>query len=42
MGAYLVFCEGLLNLVATHLGRGALQARGRRERFIKDLQVESD
>lgn len=42
MGAYLVFCEGLLNLVATHLGKAALQALERRERFITDLQIESD
>jgi DNA-binding MurR/RpiR family transcriptional regulator len=42
MGAYLIFCEGLLNLVATHLGKGALQALARRERFITRLQIESD
>lgn len=40
MGAYLVFCEGLLNLVATHLGSSALQALELRERFITDLQIE--
>ncbi|HKX42632.1 MAG TPA: MurR/RpiR family transcriptional regulator [Burkholderiaceae bacterium] len=42
MGAYLIFCEGLLNLVATRLGKGALQALARRERFITDLQIEAD
>jgi len=42
MGAYLIFCEGLLNLVATHLGKGALQALARRERFITDLGIEAD
>jgi len=42
MGAYLIFCEGLLNLVATHLGKSALQALARRERFITGLQIESD
>jgi DNA-binding MurR/RpiR family transcriptional regulator len=42
MGAYLIFCEGLLNLVATHLGKGALQALARRERFITGLQIETD
>lgn len=41
MGAYFVFCEGLLNLVATHLGRGALQALERRERFITELGIEA-
>ena len=41
MGAYLVFCEGLLNLVATQLGQSALQALEHRERFITELQVES-
>ena len=41
MGAYLVFCEGLLNLVATHLGQSALQALEHRERLITDLQIES-
>ncbi len=42
MGAYLIFCEGLLNLVATQLGKGALQALARRERFITGLQIEAD
>ncbi|MBS0445955.1 MAG: MurR/RpiR family transcriptional regulator [Proteobacteria bacterium] len=42
MGAYLVFCEGLLNLVATRLGKRALQALARRERFITGLRIEAD
>lgn len=42
MGAYLIFCEGLLNLVATHLGKTALQALERRERFITSLGVEGE
>jgi DNA-binding MurR/RpiR family transcriptional regulator len=42
MGAYLIFCEGLLNLVATRLGKSALQALARRERFITGLQIEAD
>ena len=41
MGAYLVFCEGLLNLVATCLGQSALQALEHRERLITDMQIES-
>jgi DNA-binding MurR/RpiR family transcriptional regulator len=40
MGAYVIFCEGLLNLVATQLGKKALLALERRERFISDLSVE--
>ena len=40
MGAYLVFCEGLLNLVATHLGKRSLQALERRERLITALGIE--
>ena len=40
MGAYVVFCEGLLNLVATRLGQQALAALQRRERFISELGVE--
>jgi DNA-binding MurR/RpiR family transcriptional regulator len=40
MGAYLVFCEGLLNLVATHLGKRSLQALERRERLITTLGIE--
>ena len=41
MGAYLVFCEGLLNLVATHLGKRSLQALERRERLITALGIET-
>lgn len=40
MGAYLVFCECLLNLVARELGEAALQALERRERFIDQLGIE--
>lgn len=40
MGAYVIFCEGLLNLVATGLGKKALQALERRERFIGELRIE--
>nr|WP_233807792.1 MurR/RpiR family transcriptional regulator [Paraburkholderia sp. HP33-1] len=41
MGAHLVFCEGLLNLVATHLGKRSLQALERRERLITALGIET-
>jgi DNA-binding MurR/RpiR family transcriptional regulator len=41
MGAYLVFCEGLLNLVATYLGKRSLQALSRRERLITALGIET-
>ncbi len=40
MGAYVVFCEGLLNLVATALGKDALRALERREQFIDKLDIE--
>ncbi len=40
MGAYLVFCECLLNLVARELGDEALQALERREGFITQLGIE--
>lgn len=40
MGAYLVFCECLLNLVARELGDNALQALERREGFISQLNIE--
>ena len=42
MGAYLIFCEGLLNLVATHLGERSLEALSRRERLITALGIERD
>lgn len=41
MGAYLIFCEGLLSLVATHLGKRSLQALSRRERLITALGIET-
>jgi len=40
MGAFVIFCEGLLNLVATDLGKKALAALERRERFIDELKIE--
>jgi DNA-binding MurR/RpiR family transcriptional regulator len=40
MGAYLIFCEGLLNLVAAHLGKRALQALSRHERVIRALEMD--
>ncbi|MDH5771610.1 MAG: MurR/RpiR family transcriptional regulator [Rhodospirillaceae bacterium] len=41
MGAYVVFCEGLLNLVAKELGDKALQSLSDRERIIADMNIES-
>ena len=41
MGAYVVFCEGLINLVARELGDKALQALARREGFIEGLGIET-
>lgn len=40
MGAYVVFCEGLLNLVARELGDKAIRALERREGFIGELNIE--
>lgn len=40
MGAYLVFGEGLLNLVAAQLGERALHALERREKLITSLDIE--
>jgi DNA-binding MurR/RpiR family transcriptional regulator len=40
MGAFVVFSEGLMNLVARDLGDKALQALERREGFIGDLGIE--
>ncbi|MGY6254717.1 MurR/RpiR family transcriptional regulator [Paraburkholderia caledonica] len=40
MGAYLVFCEGLMNVVAAHLGKRSLEALERRERLITTLGIE--
>ena len=42
MGAYVVFCEGLLNLVARILGESAVSALAKREALIKDLRIETD
>ncbi len=41
MGAYVVFCEGLLNLVARELGNRALKALAGRERLIAELNIET-
>ena len=40
IGAYVVFCEGLTNLVAKELGGKALRALERQERFLDALGVE--
>jgi DNA-binding MurR/RpiR family transcriptional regulator len=40
MGAYIVFCEGLLNLVARKMGKRALSGLARREKLIADMQIE--
>ncbi|MES0386010.1 MAG: MurR/RpiR family transcriptional regulator [Hyphomicrobium sp.] len=40
MGAYIVFCEGLLNLVARELGDAAAHALAERERMIADMKIE--
>lgn len=40
MGAYLVFCEGLMNVVAADLGKRSLEALERRERLITTLGIE--
>jgi DNA-binding MurR/RpiR family transcriptional regulator len=40
MGAYIVFCEGLLNLVAREMGDEALSALASRDRLFVDLKVE--
>ena len=40
IGAYVVFCEGLVNLVAKKLGEKALKALERQEKFIDDLNIE--
>lgn len=42
IGAYIVFCEGLLNLVATELGEQAINALQQRERSIHQLDIETD
>ncbi|AWB35806.1 MurR/RpiR family transcriptional regulator [Orrella marina] len=40
MGAYVVFCESLVNLVARELGPKALEALERHEHFIEALNIE--
>jgi DNA-binding MurR/RpiR family transcriptional regulator len=40
MGAYVVFCEALLNLVARALGDRALKSLADRERLIGDMKIE--
>lgn len=40
IGACVIFCEGLLNLVAADLGQKAWLALERRERFIAELKIE--
>lgn len=42
MGAYIVFCEGLLNLVARALGDRAIEALADREALIGELGIELD
>jgi DNA-binding MurR/RpiR family transcriptional regulator len=42
MGAYVVFCEALLNLVARELGDRALSALAGRERLIAEMDIEID
>ncbi|RFB78197.1 MurR/RpiR family transcriptional regulator [Methylovirgula sp. 4M-Z18] len=41
MGAYTVFGEGLLNLVARELGPHAIEALARREKLIGDMDIET-
>ena len=40
MGAYVVFCEALLNLVARELGDKALDSLAGRERLIAEMNIE--
>ena len=40
MGAYIMFCEGLLNLAAKELGDEAAQALSERERMIAEMKIE--
>ncbi|MFS8114267.1 hypothetical protein QD460_21290 [Rhizobium jaguaris] len=42
MGAYIIFCEGLLNLVARALADGAIDALAKREALIRELRIEID
>lgn len=41
LAAHVVFCEGLINLVARELGDKALKALARHERFIEGLNIET-
>ncbi len=41
MGAYIVFCEGLLNLVARELGDRAIDALAAREKLIGAMGIET-
>lgn len=40
IGSYIVFCEGLINLVATSLGDSAIQTLKKREELIHRLNIE--
>lgn len=42
IGAYIVLCEALVNLVARHLGKRAVEALERHETFIKRLHIETE
>ncbi|MPZ09072.1 MAG: SIS domain-containing protein [Kiloniellaceae bacterium] len=42
MGAYIVFCEGLLNLVARKMGKSALSALAHREELIAGMRIEME
>lgn len=42
IGAYVVFCEALINLVAKELGDKALRSLERQEQFISHLRVEME
>lgn len=41
IGAYIVLCEALVNLVARYLGARAVQTLERHEQFIKRLHIET-
>ena len=41
LAAHVVFCEGLINLVARERGDKALKALARHERFIEGLNIET-
>jgi DNA-binding MurR/RpiR family transcriptional regulator len=42
MAAYIVFAEGLLNLVARAMGQDAMRALARREELIAQMQIETN